>query len=217
MDAGFTNFVEFELQIIALSWMALIYIIKSVQLSRLPMPGERGPKGGNVAVGVLSTYARMFMPWAMDSSRRNLWRWLEFGLYHVGAFIAILNTFTTPFAPAMMTTPVRVLFAVLVAPAFLVGIAKLVRRFRSSTLRLVSNFDDYFSLVTLELFFFSGIMALILDVPVWNTVYFLITAFFLFYVPFSKISHYVYFFFAGAITGSRYGWRGVLPESRGVR
>ena len=46
----------------------------------------------------------------------------------------------------------------------------------------------------------------------WNNAYFIITAFFLFYVPFSKISHYVYFFYAGVVTGSRYGWRGANPQ-----
>ena len=32
------HFVEYELQIIALTWMAVLYTIKAVQLSRLPMP-----------------------------------------------------------------------------------------------------------------------------------------------------------------------------------
>ncbi|MFC2038464.1 hypothetical protein ACFLUG_01675 [Chloroflexota bacterium] len=214
MDTGFSHFVEFELQIIALSWMAVMYIIKSIQLSRLPMSRERGPQQGNPSAGVLTVYSRMFIPWSMESSKKHFWRWFEFGLYHIGAFIAILNTFTTPFAPSMMTVPVRILFAVLIAPAFLLGIIKLVRRFTDKALRMVSNVDDYFSVVTLELFFLSGVLALLLNTPLWNTTYFLIAAFFLFYVPFSKISHYIYFFFAGVITGSRYGWRGVAPQAR---
>ncbi|MFC1943195.1 hypothetical protein ACFLWO_01260 [Chloroflexota bacterium] len=209
MDAGLTHFVEYELQIIALSWMAVMYIIKSFQLSRLPVSREMGPQEGKASSGVLATYTRMFIPWSMESSKHHFWRWLEFALYHIGAFIAILNTFTTPFAPSMMTIPVRILFAVLIAQAFLMGLIKLVRRFTNEALRMVSNVDDYFSLITLELFFFSGVMALIMNTPSWNMAYFLITAFFLFYVPFSKISHYIYFFFAGVISGSRYGWRGV--------
>jgi hypothetical protein len=56
-------------------------------------------------------------------------------------------------------------------------------------------------------------MALLIDTSVWRTIYFLITAGFLFYVPFSKISHYVYFFFSAAITGGRYGKRGVRPQA----
>ena len=38
MNNGFVHFAEFELQIIALAWLVVLYVIKVVQLSRLPMP-----------------------------------------------------------------------------------------------------------------------------------------------------------------------------------
>lgn len=209
MEDGFSKFVEFDLQIIALSWLAVLYLIKAYQLSRLPMPREKGPRTGNPSEGILATYAHMFMPWSMESTRNHFWRWFEFGIYHIGAFIGILNTFTTPFAPGMMTTPVRIAFALLIIPAFFAGFFKLARRFTDPNLRYVSNPDDYFSLIALQLWFLSAIMALLLDVKFWNDTYFVITALFLFYVPFSKISHYVYYFFSGVIVGGKYGWRGV--------
>jgi nitrate reductase gamma subunit len=89
-----------------------------------------------------------------------------------------------------MTQPVRWAFAILIVPAFLLGFVKLARRISRPEMRLISNPDDYFSLASVEIFFFTGIMALLLDTSVWRTIYFLITAAFLFYVPFSKISHY---------------------------
>jgi hypothetical protein len=94
------------------------------------------------------------------------------------------------------------------------GITKLWRRVSRPEMRLISTPDDYFSLISVELYFISAILALLFNTPLWRTIYYLITAGFLFYVPFSKISHYVYFLFAGIITGSRYGWRGVRPEVR---
>ena len=214
MNNGFVHFAEFELQIIALAWLVILYVIKVVQLSRLPMPREKGLPKGSPIQGALRSYTNIFIPWSMESSKKHLWRWLEFGAYHVGALIAILNTFTTPFAPGIMTEPVRWVFAILITPALLLGIVKLVRRVASPELLLISTPDDYFSLASVELFFFAGIMALLVDTSLWRTIYFLITAGFLFYVPFSKISHYVYFFFAAAITGRRYGWRGVRPQAR---
>ena len=171
------HFVEFDLQIIALSWLVLLYSIKAFQLSRLPMPSEKAPRKGATAPGVFRVYANMFLPWSMESSKRHPWRWLEFAAYHVGAFFAILNTFTTPFAPALMTPGVRLAFAILIAPALLLGLVKLARRATSPILRQVNNFDDYFSLITLELFFFSAIMALLLNTVGWNNAYFIITAF----------------------------------------
>jgi len=194
-----------------------LYGIKVFQLSRLPIPRELAPRRGGAAPGVFRVYANMFIPWSMESSRRHPWRWAEFAVYHVGAFFAILNTFTTPFAPGMMTPGVRLAFAVLIIPALLLGVVKLARRATSPTLRQVNTVDDYFSLATLELFFFSAVLALLLNTVGWNVAYFIITAFFLFYVPFSKISHYIYFFFAAVITGSRYGWRGANPSPGRLR
>ena len=210
------HFAEFELQIIALAWMAVMYTVKSYQLAHLPMSWEKGPKKGNSLAGVLRSYTNLFMPWSMESSKKHPWRWLEFGIYHIGAFIAILNTFTSPFAPGMMTVPVRIVFAILIAPAAVAGITKLWRRLSRPELRLVSTPDDYFALASVELYFISAILALTLNTPLWRTIYYFITAGFLFYVPFSKISHYVYFLFAGVVTGSRYGWRGVRPQAEKV-
>lgn len=207
------HFVEYELQAIALTWMAVLYTIKVYQLARLPMAWERGQSKGSPARGILHSYGTIFMPWSMESSRRHMGRWLEFGIYHVGALVAIVNTFTFPFTPELMTGPVRWVFAILIAPAILVGLVKLVRRIVRPELRLISTPDDYFSLVSLEFFFFAAVMALLLDTPAWRMAYFLITAGFLFYVPFSKISHYIYFFFSHFLTGRRYGWRGVIPPA----
>jgi len=214
LSDGFVHFAEYELQIIALAWLCVLYAIKIFQLSRLPMLRENAPRKGSAVAGALHSYSSMFIPWSMESSKKHLWRWMEFGAYHVGAGIAILNTFTTPFAPGMMTEPVRWIFAILIAPASILGLVKLARRITQPEMRVISNPDDYFALASVEIYFFTAIMALLLNIPFWRTIYFLITAAFLFYVPFSKISHYIYFFFAAIFTGSRYGWRGVRPPVR---
>ena len=199
-----------------MAWMAIFYSIKVFQLARLPMQWEKGPRKGNAVSGIVHSYSAIFMPWSMESSKQHFWRWVEFGAYHVGALIAIINTFTTPFAPGIMTSPLRLIFAILIVPAVLIGISKFIRRVSRLEMRLISTPDDYFALVSVEFFFISNIAALLVNTPLWRTVYFFITAGFLFYVPFSKISHYIYFFFTGVITGSRYGWRGVRPAKRQI-
>ena len=107
----------------------------------------------------------------MESAKKHHWRWVEFGAYHVGALIAILNTFTTPFAPGLMTQPVRWVFAVLIAPAFFLGFVKLTRRSSRPEMRLISTPDDYFALASVELFFLTGILALLVDNSLWRTIY----------------------------------------------
>jgi hypothetical protein len=48
-------------------------------------------------------------------------------------------------------------------------------------------------------------------------IYFFLTAFFLMYVPFSKISHYLYYPFARYWFGKSMGYRGVYPIRRGTK
>lgn len=109
-----------------------------------------------------------------------------------------------------MTRAVSVAMAVLIFPAFLLGFTKMYRRLATPELRYISTPpNDYFSLIALQAFFFSGLMVLLVGTPGWTMTYFLVTSAFLFYVPFSKISHYVYY-----LTGARYGWRGVVLEKR---
>ncbi len=207
------HFVEYELQAIALAWMATVYAIKLYKLCCLPMPWEKAPGRGSARLGAARSYTSTLNPWSRESSREHKARWLEFGIYHVGALTAIVNTFTYPFAPQLMTASVRVVFAVLIAPAMIVGLLKLGRRILRPELRIVSTPDDYFALASLQLFFFLAIMALLVGTPSWQFAYYTATALFLFYVPFSKISHYIYFFFSHYLTGRRYGWRGV-PSGR---
>ena len=210
---SFMHFVEYDLQVIALTWMVVLYTIKAIQLSKLPMPREKETPKGKPSQGVLRSYASIFMPWSVESTRNHFWRWLGFALYHVGCLVAIVNTFTYTFTPGFMTPTVKLVFSILIVPAILIGFSKLIRRIVRPEIRHISTPDDYFSLLTLQLFFFTGIMALLLDTIFWRSSYYIITAAFLFYVPFSKISHYIYFFFARFLTGKRYGWRGIIPQN----
>jgi hypothetical protein len=213
----FLHFAEFELQIIALSVFGILYVIKAWTMARLPLKWENAPAKGSPGAGVAYSYAATVLPWMMSSSTQHWTRWLEFGLYHIGAGLAILSTFTLPFAPQIMIQPVRIVFAVFVALGLVVGAIRLWRRFTDPRLRVISTRDDYFSLAAVEVFFFLTVMTLVVNTPGWRLAYFLVTAAFLFYVPFSKISHYLYWFFARVLMGVRYGRRGVMPRTGGAR
>jgi hypothetical protein len=211
------HFAEFDLQIIALSFFGLMYAIKAVTMARLPMRWDNAPAKGSPGSGVAYSYAATVVPWMMSSATQHWTRWLEFGLYHIGAGLAILSTFTLPFAPQIMTQPVRIVFAIFVALGLVVGAIRLWRRFSDPALRVVSTLDDYFSLCAVEVFFFLTFMTMVVGTDGWRLAYFLVTAAFLFYVPFSKISHYVYWFFARVLMGVRYGRRGVIPRTGGTK
>src|SRR5512136_2474490 len=116
------HFAEMDLQIIALSFFAIMYAIKAWIMARLPLKWENAPAKGSPGAGVLYSYAATVAPWMMSSATQHWTRWLEFALYHIGAGLAILATFTLPFAPKIMEpAAVRYLFAFFVAMAFIVG------------------------------------------------------------------------------------------------
>ena len=84
-------------------------------------------------------------------------------------------------------------------------------------MRLISTPDDFFSLGLLTVWCFASIFAApnrpdLGEGPLM--VYFIMTAFFLVYVPFSKISHYLYYPFTRFYFGRTMGYRGVYPIKR---
>ena len=165
-------------------------------------------------MGGVYSYASLFLPSSMESARHHLWRWFEFAICPLGAGAAILATFTIPFAPSVMTREISLAMAVLVAGVFVMGVLKLLRRVMFPDLRSLSTPDDYFSLAGVEAFFLFTVMALATGLPGWMKAYFITTAAFLFYVPFSKISHYVQWFFARAFFGVPFGRRGIITPRR---
>lgn len=215
MEDKLLDFVQNELQLIVLAIFMTLYAIKAIQIARRPAPRQRGIPRASVGPGIGRSYLMTFAPWMMASSREHLGRWLEYALYHLGAGSAIAATFMFPFAPGWMVAPVRYVFIAFIAMAAVVGVIKIVRRFRMPELRVISTIDDYFSLISLEIWLLVAIPALMLD-RLGMVVFFIVTAAFLIYVPFSKISHYVYWFFARVLFGVKYGRRGVVPRRGGA-
>jgi hypothetical protein len=216
MSEGLLHFVEYELQIAALLFFAALYALKVRKLMKLPLPPETAPAKGSAARGVAASFAAVFYPWSMESTTKHIGRWVDFALYHLAAAAAIGATFTIPFTPRLMTYPVRMVFAFFIVIGIAVGFIRLARRMTDPYLRHVSTPDDYFSLAALQVFFASSAGCLIFNTPGWRFTYFVITALFLVYVPFSKISHYLYWFFARTYLGIRFGRRGVLPRNEAL-
>ena len=79
--------------------------------------------------------------------------------------------------------------------------------------------DDYFSLILLTVWFFFAFLAVPNSTAdgEWHLLgYFFLASFFLFYLPFSKISHYLYYPFTRYYLGKTLGRRGVNPMRGGT-
>ena len=98
----------------------------------------------------------------------------------------------------------------------------MIRRFGNKYMRAISSPDDYFSLVLLTVWFGIAALAAGYGAPekqaAGNTIlilYYSVQTFFLLYVPFSKISHYLYYPFTRIWIGRALGHRGSYPIARG--
>ncbi|MGD2120447.1 MAG: hypothetical protein PVJ76_01825 [Gemmatimonadota bacterium] len=209
----------------ALAFMGLVYIIRVTWfVKRFKAGGERQAATGvpgrtNPSKGALYSLGNIAMPWAMESSRRDLFFYAQFVAFHLGVTAAIALLFIIPLAPGLLENPMVVLaLRIPIAAAFLVGLKRMIRRFGDKYMRAISSPDDYFSLILLTVWFFFAYLAVPNDISngEWHMLgYFWLATFFLVYVPFSKISHYLYYPFTRFYVGKSLGHRGVFPILRG--
>lgn len=211
---------------IALGVMGFVYTVRLFWLFSFrsakdrQLPGERGTTGIGPAFYSLGNVA---MPWVMESTRssRGFIFYLSFIVFHMGVAAGIFLAFVSSLYRPLMELPyISYMFMLILGAAFLVAIIRVIRRISRPFLRLISSPDDYFAVSMLMVWFLSGVFAQAhiagLLESVWYLVVFLaLTSFFLIYVPFSKISHYLYYPFTRYWIGKTLGHRGSMPAIRG--
>ncbi len=219
------RFVSDDLQLMALGFMAVVYILRIRWILSFKAGRERqAPTGAgdtSPKKGILYSWANIASPWAMESTRTNPFFYAQFVLFHLAIAANIAMSFVIPYAPVIMRpAPVFRGLQVLFVIAGLIGCYRFYRRMADPYIRQISTPDDYFSLILLTVWLF---------VSVWAApnrpdqgegmlvAYFIMTAFFLIYVPFSKISHYLYYPFTRYYFGKSMGYRGVYPIRRGPK
>lgn len=220
------HFSEHRLQEIALLTMAIVYTLRVRWLFHFKGGRERQPATGlpgtTPAKGIIYSWGIIAKPWAMESTRTKLFFYSQFVLFHTGVTLAILLSFIIPYFPQLLlNVPLIVpLFQAFIGAAFLVGIYRIIRRVASVYMRAISSPDDYFSLILLTVWFGFAFFAVPNNYQQGEGVlltYFILTAFFLIYVPFSKISHYLYYPFTRYWFGKSMGHRGSYPLRRGPK
>ena len=145
--------------------------------------------------------------------------YVQFAVFHIGVTAAIALSFIIPYGPGLLDSQALVwILQAVIGAAFIVGVMRFIRRVSDPYMRAISSPDDYFSLVLLTVWFFFAVLAVPNETArgEWHLLgYFVLTAFFLVYVPFSKISHYLYYPFTRYYLGKTLGHRGVYPVQRG--
>ena len=217
------HFSAHTLQEVALGFMALVYVTRIIWFLRHKAGGERqAPTGSPTttpAKGILYSWANVAMPWAMESTRRKPFMYAQFVIFHLGVTAAIALSFIIPYGPGLLESAALVWFLqIVMGAACLIGFIRMIRRVSSPYMRAISSPDDYFSLTLLTVWFFFAVLAAPNQMAggEWHLLtFFILTAFFLIYVPFSKISHYLYYPFTRYYFGKSMGHRGVYPIRQG--
>jgi nitrate reductase gamma subunit len=220
------HLAEHTLQEVALLIMAVVYTLRIRWLLHFKAGRDRqAPTGASDTTpkkGIFYSMAVIAMPWSMESTRNKKFFYLQFVLFHIGVTLAIILSFIIPYFPSLLNSfPFLItLFQIFIGAAFIVGCGRLIRRISNIYVRSISSPDDYFSLVLLIVWFafafFASPNQYQHDEGILIT-YFMLTAFFLIYVPFSKISHYLYYPFSRFYFGRTMGHRGVYPIRRGSK
>ncbi len=213
------QFAEDRLQLAALAFMATVYVLKIRWILKFPAARERQASTargrGDGRRGALWSLASIATPWAMASTRQHPWLYAQFVVFHLAVAASIAMSFLIPYAPQLIAGRRAVAgLQAIFAAGMIAGLIRLLRRIVNAYIRAISSPDDYFSLAMLIVWLGFSFLAAPNDVGAGEApllIYFLLTAFFLIYVPFSKISHYIYYPFARYYLGRSLGHRGVYP------
>jgi nitrate reductase gamma subunit len=223
-ESELLQFAKHSLHTFALLFMAIVYAVRLIWLFRFMPMKERQARVGRLTTnsnkGSLYSLFNIFIPWAMESTRTNLFFYFQFGLFHIGIATALCLSFIIAYIPQLLTPMVIQFMQVFIVCAFIIGCIRILRRIFIPAMRAISSPDDYFSLTLITLW-----LALAFFAAPNNTAhgeflllsYLFITAFLIIYVPFSKISHYLYYPITRYYLGKTLGNRGVFPLERGKK
>jgi nitrate reductase gamma subunit len=214
---------------IALVVMAIVYTLRIRWLLSFKLGADKSAPGNPAQSdkkrGARYSLLNVAMPWSMESTRstKGFGFYLSFVIFHLGVVAGITLAFVSTVAPGALRVPeVGWTMMTLIVGALLVSFYRIGRRTLRPLMRLISTPDDYFSLFMLTGWFALGAATQAYLMGIWGMTsetlliaYLYLTSFFLLYVPFSKISHYLYYPFTRIYIGRALGHRGSYPVVRG--
>jgi len=201
----------------ALAFMVAAYAFKIRWILKHTPGKEMTPPRGDHGKAIRYAYMTLAMPWELESLKKHPVRYAEFVLFHLGVAAGIGAAFVMDIWPALISQALVMKAAqAFLGLALLAGVSRMIRRMASPAMRAISSPDDYFANVTLNVWLLSAIFAVGQYSEACIFAFYAITSFFLVYVPFSKISHYIYWPFVRYYVGKHFGHRGVYPKKAAV-
>lgn len=185
---------------------------------------DRVPNKGSKLRGVAVSYAKgllilPFVPWVKNTTNRNMVTYLAGGLFHLGLFVVLflgaahMLVWKSLIGFGWPTLPVPIVDW-LAAAAIAAMIALGFNRRMNPVLRLISGPAEWASLILVFVPMVTGYMMthhLFFRYEVLYSLHMIAVDLLLIYIPFSRISHFVFYFFARTFHGAQAGKRAVMP------
>lgn len=178
-----------------------------VKVQRWQFRDDIAAAKGSAVKGILYAFTVGMLPWEKESARLHWVAYVRGVIFHAGIFLGVVFLLLTPWLN-IMPSVVRLTIAAVMAAATIAGLAGFWLRFHERMLRAVSTADDYASLALATLFLLSSSLCA-LDIKLLP-LFWAISGITLAYTPFSKLRHFIYFFYARGFFGQMFGYRGIL-------
>jgi nitrate reductase gamma subunit len=212
-----------------LFYAALVVFVAGMlyRLVRILMLGwskDRIPPKGSKAGGVVKTYAKGFLvwpfiPWVKRTFSRNPVIYLAGGLFHLSLFVVlILGTAHMLVWKSLLgfgwpTLPLPIVDW-LAAVGIVAMLVLLIHRIVNPVMKLITGPAEWINWSLVFLPMVTGYIMthhLFFRYEVLFSVHMLSVDLLLIYLPFSRIAHFVFYFFSRTIHGVEFGKRAVNP------
>jgi nitrate reductase gamma subunit len=197
-------------------------IYRLVTITGLGWSKDRIHTKGSKAGGVVMSFLKgilvwPFIPWVKNTFKRNPVTYIAGGLFHLGLFAVIflgtahMLVWKSLLGFGWTTLPLPIVDW-LAAVAIIAMLILLVNRIVNPVLKLISGPAEYLAWLFVFLPMVTGyIMAhhLWFRYEVLFSLHMISVDVLLIWIPFSRISHFIFYFFSRTIHGQEFGKRGV--------
>ena len=199
-------------------------VYRLVRVIGLGFPKDRAPARGSKSGGVAKSFLKgviawPFIPWVKNTFSKNAVTFLAGGLFHLGLFVVIILGTAHMLAWKSLlgfgwpTLPLPIVDW-LAAAAIVAMVALLINRLTHPVMKMLTGPGEILNWLFVFLPMVTGYIMthhLFFRYEVLFSLHMLSVDMLLVWIPFSRISHFVFYFFSRTIHGVEYGKRAVTP------